>query len=101
MPSRVSVDDVRHVAALARVGLDDAQLDALTHELNTILEHMSLLNRVATDGVAEFGSLSDEMRLRRDHGPPAPLDEPPEAFGPGMRDGFFTVPRLASHEDTE
>jgi aspartyl-tRNA(Asn)/glutamyl-tRNA(Gln) amidotransferase subunit C len=101
MSSRVSVDDVRRVAALARLGLDDAHVEELTQQLNSILEHMDVLNRVETSGVSEFGSLSDEMRLRPDHGPAVPLDEPPESFGPQMRDGFFIVPRLASHEDGE
>jgi aspartyl-tRNA(Asn)/glutamyl-tRNA(Gln) amidotransferase subunit C len=101
MASPVSADDVRHVAALARLGLDDGQVRELTRELNTILEHMEVLNRVDTSGVGELGSLSDEMRLRSDQGPPIPLDEPPESFGPQMRDGFFIVPRLASHEDSE
>lgn len=100
MSSRVSADDVRHVATLARLGLDDAQVVALTQQLNSILEHMDVLNRVETNGVDEFGSLSDEMRLRPDHGPSVRLDEPPESFGPQMRDGFFIVPRLASHEES-
>ena len=101
MSSRVSVDDVRRVAALARLGLDDEHVGELTQQLNSILEHMEVLNRVDTGGVIEFGSLSDEMRLRPDHGPSLPLDEPPESFGPQMRDGFFIVPRLASHEGSE
>ena len=101
MSSRVSVDDVRHVAALARLGLDNTQIAELARELNDILVHMDVLNRVDTSGVGELESLGDAMRLRADHGPAFPLDEPPESFGPAMRDGFFIVPRLASHEDNE
>jgi aspartyl-tRNA(Asn)/glutamyl-tRNA(Gln) amidotransferase subunit C len=39
------------------------------------------------------------MPLRVDAGPPYPLARPPGSFAPSMRDGFFLVPRLASHED--
>jgi hypothetical protein len=39
------------------------------------------------------------MPLRVDTGPPIPLARPPESFAPSMREGFFLVPRLASHED--
>jgi hypothetical protein len=30
-----------------------------------------------------------------------PLATLPETFAPEMRDGFFVVPRLATHEDAE
>lgn len=33
----VTLDDVRHVAALARLGLTDERAGALVHEMNTIL----------------------------------------------------------------
>jgi hypothetical protein len=39
------------------------------------------------------------MPLRADHGPAAHLAARPETFAPLMRDGFFVVPRLATHED--
>jgi hypothetical protein len=32
-------------------------------------------------------------------GTSVPLAVPREAFAPEMRDGFFLVPRLATHED--
>jgi aspartyl-tRNA(Asn)/glutamyl-tRNA(Gln) amidotransferase subunit C len=39
------------------------------------------------------------MPLRADGGPPYPLAHPRETFAPEMRDGFFLVPRLSTHED--
>jgi aspartyl-tRNA(Asn)/glutamyl-tRNA(Gln) amidotransferase subunit C len=102
MPSRVSVQDVRHVAALARLGLSDAQAESLTRDLNTILEHMAVLASVKTDAIAEAAGVGAAgMPLAQDPGPSAPLAEPPETFAPSMRDGLFLVPRLASHEDPE
>ena len=98
----VTVDDVRHVAMLARLGLSEQRAQELTKDLNTILEHMEVLGRVPTEGVQEAsGTGAAEMRLRDDRGPAIPLSEPPDAFGPQTRDGFFTVPRLSTHEDTE
>ena len=102
MADSVSVDDVRHVAMLARLGISDARAAELTRELNTILEHMSVLSRVHTEGVAEAPSVGlSAMPLRPDDGPAIPLAERPEAFAPEMRAGFFIVPRLATHEDAE
>ena len=39
------------------------------------------------------------MRLRDEEMPCVPLARKPEEFAPEMRDGFFIVPRLSSHED--
>ena len=98
----VTIDDVRHVAMLARLGLTDARARELTKDLNTILEHMDVLSRVDTTGVDEASGIGAAgMRLRADAGPPIPLAEPPEAFVPEMRQGFIVVPRLSSHEDSE
>jgi aspartyl-tRNA(Asn)/glutamyl-tRNA(Gln) amidotransferase subunit C len=98
MADAVSVQDVRHVAMLARLGLTEERALELTRDLNTILEHMEVLGRVQTTGVAEATASRAGMRLREDRGPPIPLTESPEAFAPEMRHGFFLVPRLSSHE---
>lgn len=95
----VSLDDVRHVATLARVGLTEEQARTLAADLNGILEHMAVLQGVDAAGLAEHFASGDAMPLRGDHGPPIPLMDPPAAFAPQMRDGFFIVPRLATHED--
>jgi len=96
----VTIDDVRHIAALARLGLTDERAQSLVRELNTILEHMDVLSRVDTDGVQEVDGIGAAgLPLRPDAGPPIPLDAPREKIAPRMRDGFFLVPRLATHDD--
>lgn len=98
----VSLDDVRHIAALARLGLSDERAHALVAELNTILRHMDVLSSVDTSGVEEVGGIGAAgMPLRPDVGPPLPLVRERESFAPRMRDGFFLVPRLSTHEDPE
>lgn len=99
MAAAVTEKDVRHVAALARLGLSDERAAALTQDLNTILEHMDALSRVNTEGVPEdSGAVAAGMRLREDAGPSIPLAELPQAFAPEMRGGLFIVPRLATHD---
>jgi len=98
----VSLDDVRHIAALARLGLSDERANALVGELNTILGHMDVLSKVDTDGIEPVvGVGAAGAPLRADEGPPIPLARPIESFAPSVRDGFFLVPRLATHEDAE
>ena len=94
----VSIDDVRHIAALARLGLTDERAHALTSELNTILGHMDVLSRADTSSVSDADGRAEGMPLRADVPPADALVRPPEQFGPSVRDGFFLVPRLATHE---
>ena len=71
----VTIDDVRHVAMLARLGVSDERARELAKELNTILEHMDALGRVDTHGVDEASATTTGMRLREDEGPAIPLAE--------------------------
>jgi aspartyl-tRNA(Asn)/glutamyl-tRNA(Gln) amidotransferase subunit C len=98
----VTIDDVRHIAALARLGLDDARTAAIVGELNTILVHMDELAKVDTTGIQEaIGVGAEGLPVRADAGPPLPLARSLDAVAPRMRDGFFLVPRLSTHETTE
>jgi aspartyl-tRNA(Asn)/glutamyl-tRNA(Gln) amidotransferase subunit C len=101
MADVVTIDAVRHVAMLARLGLSDQRARELTRDLNTILEHMEVLGAVDTTGVDEASGFDRGMRLRDDGGSPIPLAEPPGAFAPEMREGLFIVPRVSTHEETD
>jgi len=98
----VTIDDVRHIATLARLGLSEARAAAVVNELNTILGHMDELARVDTAGVQEaIGVGAEGLPVRADSGPPIALARSLDAFAPSVRDGFLLVPRLATHESTE
>jgi len=92
----VGFDEVRRIAALARLGIPEGRLPVLAQELSGILAHMAVLQRVDTQGVS--GEISaTQTPWRADQGPPMPLLRPLEAFAPAVRDGFLIVPRLATH----
>jgi aspartyl-tRNA(Asn)/glutamyl-tRNA(Gln) amidotransferase subunit C len=107
----VSRDDVRHIAGLARLGVPDDRLDTLVAELNGILLHMEVLQMGQGAGAsAAAAALRAGMPLRADEGPSVTLERPISAIAPATRsmdgapmpaviDGFFLVPRLATHED--
>jgi aspartyl-tRNA(Asn)/glutamyl-tRNA(Gln) amidotransferase subunit C len=98
----VTIDDVRHIAALARLGLTDERALVLMQEMNTILGHMDELAKVDTAGVKEaVGAGAGGLPVRADGGSPLPLARPLHAFAPAMREGFLVVPRLSTHEAAE
>lgn len=96
----VTIDDVKHVARLARLGMSDERARQLVAELNRILEHMTVLQEIDTRGVAPASGVgAGGMPLRTDAGPPYQMTRGLERFAPSVRDDFLLVPRLASHEE--
>lgn len=96
----VTIDDVRHIAALARLGLTDERANSLVGELNAILARMDVLSKVGTSGIEPVVGVGvDRAPLRVDEGPSVALAHPIAEFAPKTKDGFFLVPRLSTHED--
>ncbi len=50
-PVKISVDQIRHVALLARLALTPAEEEELTATLDEILQHMDQLNQLDTSQV--------------------------------------------------
>ncbi len=97
----ISDDDVRHIAALARLGLDPGRVTSLVHELNGIIGHMAVLQRVDTAGVQGETDQRPALIARPDARNADPLHRPLEAMAPEMREHFFLVPRLGTHDGEE
>ena len=95
----VTNDEVRKVAELARLAIAEQRLPALVGELNRILGHMDVLSKVKTgESVPAEGVGAAGTPLRADTGGPVPIERPIADFAPATRDGFFLVPRLATHD---
>lgn len=96
----VSIEDVRHIAALARLGLTDERAASLVGELNGILAHMDVLAKVSTGDVEPVAGIgASGAPLREDVEPSNRVEHSIEIFAPKFEQGFFLVPRLATHED--
>jgi aspartyl-tRNA(Asn)/glutamyl-tRNA(Gln) amidotransferase subunit C len=93
----VSAADVRQVADLARLRVDETAVPVLVEQLNGILQHMVVLQQVEGAG-AEDAAPEGAMPLRDPSAIAVPLMHDRETFAPAMREGFFLVPRLATHE---
>lgn len=93
----ITPDDVRRIAELAALRVDPEEVDRLTRELASILQHMEALGEARIDGV-DVAAGRGMAPLRPDRPDPDRLAGSPGAGAPGWLDGFFTVPRLASHD---
>jgi aspartyl-tRNA(Asn)/glutamyl-tRNA(Gln) amidotransferase subunit C len=57
---------VMHVAELAALSLDDAEIDALAKDLDAIVKHVDELSTIDTEGVEPMRSIVTAGSLRAD-----------------------------------
>ena len=88
----VTRDDIRKIAALAELAVDEAAAVELERQLSRILDYVAQLAEVPGDEVP--GDDGRTLRLRRDDIAPDPLLVDPEDFAPAFKQGLFLVPRL-------
>ncbi|MDP2912791.1 MAG: Asp-tRNA(Asn)/Glu-tRNA(Gln) amidotransferase subunit GatC [Candidatus Omnitrophota bacterium] len=95
MPS-IDKDTVRHVAHLARLALDDKELDVYSTQLASILSYISKLNQLNTEGVPTTSHpLSTLKNVFRKDALKKSLDtEEALKNAPAKEGAFFKVPRV-------
>ena len=62
----MTVDDVRHIAALTRLGLSDDEVEMMRGQLSNILKVFESLQQVDTDGVEPTGHTTEVRTVLRD-----------------------------------
>jgi aspartyl-tRNA(Asn)/glutamyl-tRNA(Gln) amidotransferase subunit C len=97
----ITRDDVAHLAGLARIQLDDDELDRLGRELPKILESVATVSQ-ALEGAGDVEPMSHPTPLRnvfRDDDV-SPCLTPDEALSgaPASEDQRFLVPRILGEE---
>ena len=91
----VTIDQVRHIANLARIQLSDSEAETLLPELNNILDWVEQLGEVNTDGVEPLATVVDmQMRLREDGVTDGDIRDKILANAPEPQHGFFGVPKV-------
>ncbi|PHQ71698.1 MAG: Asp-tRNA(Asn)/Glu-tRNA(Gln) amidotransferase GatCAB subunit C [Sneathiella sp.] len=86
---------VAKVANLARIKVEEKDLDHLAAELNNILGWVEQLGEVDTDNVEPMTSVADmQLRWRKDEITDGGYADDVIANAPGREDGFFAVPKV-------
>jgi aspartyl-tRNA(Asn)/glutamyl-tRNA(Gln) amidotransferase subunit C len=97
--SRISRAEVERVAHLARLRLEPAEAQAMTLQLEAILDYVAQLEAVDTDGVPATSHVIPLSTPLRDDVPGALLSpELAVANAPAPRGTAFTVPRVLDDE---
>ena len=93
----MSVDSntVRKIAALARIAVTDAQVEAMVPELNNILGWIEQLGEVDTSAVAPMTAvIPNTLRLRDDAVTDGDVRDAVLKNAPQAEHGFFAVPKV-------
>ena len=91
----VGKDDVRRIAKLARLALDESRVAPMVGELNGIFTWVEQLNEVNVDGVAPMTSVVEQrLKMREDKVTEGGNADALMANAPGGEDHFFVVPKV-------
>lgn len=92
---KITQNEVLHVAHLARLDINDADVDRFADQIGTILDYVDTLKQVDTTGVAATShaiTLTNAFREDEEQGHLAP--EASLANAPEKDDGAFVVPKI-------
>ena len=86
-------EEVVHVARLAKLALDEDELDRMAQELSAVLEHVDRIRELDLDGVEPTAHAVDLAGvMRADEPVPCLTHEQALAAAPEPVDGGFGVP---------
>jgi aspartyl-tRNA(Asn)/glutamyl-tRNA(Gln) amidotransferase subunit C len=97
---RLSVEDVRHVARLARLSLDEERLARFTPQLESILDYVAKIGEADVNGVPPMAhALPLANVLREDVVTPSLSIEQVLQNAPEIDGRFFKVPKVIGGDE--
>lgn len=91
----LKIEDVRNIAQLARLQIDDSSLEQYASDLSNILALAEQMNTVDTSKVSPMAHpLDATQRLRPDEVTESNQREKFQAIAPDVENGFYRVPKV-------
>jgi len=91
----LTADDVKKIAHLARVGIDDQDIQSYAKDLSGMLELMVQMSELNTDGIMPMAHPLDQVqRLRPDVVTEHDQREQFQAIAPQVEAGLYLVPKV-------
>ncbi|WP_242343107.1 Asp-tRNA(Asn)/Glu-tRNA(Gln) amidotransferase subunit GatC [Anaeromyxobacter terrae] len=91
----LTLDEVRRIAALARLRLSPEEEQTFAGQLSAILDHVAQLSELDVSGVEPMThALAEGVPLRPDEVRPGLSPEEALANAPAREETFFVVPRI-------
>jgi aspartyl-tRNA(Asn)/glutamyl-tRNA(Gln) amidotransferase subunit C len=91
----LTTDEVKKIAHLARVGIDQQDISSYAQDLSSVLNLMTAMNDVNTEKVVPMAHPLDQVqRLRPDRVSEPNLREKFQAIAPQVEAGLYLVPKV-------
>jgi aspartyl-tRNA(Asn)/glutamyl-tRNA(Gln) amidotransferase subunit C len=88
-------DDIRNIAHLARLHIDDDAIDDYVNDLSNILTLVDQMNAVDSSGVPPLSNpLDANQRLRSDEVTETNQRDKFQQIAPDVADGLYRVPKV-------
>lgn len=95
--TKITKEDVRHVAQLARLDVTEEEVDLYTGQLEAILEHAASISAIDTEGIEPTSHpLKMSNVLREDVVGTSLTQEQALLNAPAVEQGRFKVPQILS-----
>ncbi len=95
--NKITADEVRKVAKLARLDLPDDQIEKYTEQLEGILEYVAQLEKVDTESVPQTTRAVEVVNVTREDQVLYETDRNDLLeLAPQREDDFFRVPKILS-----
>ncbi|GAJ98387.1 MULTISPECIES: Asp-tRNA(Asn)/Glu-tRNA(Gln) amidotransferase subunit GatC [Geomicrobium] len=93
--SKITKEQVEHVADLARLSFTEAEIEDFTNQMSKVIDYAEVLNELDTENVEPTTHVMDVRNvLREDNVKPSLQREEALKNAPKQKDGQFEVPSV-------
>ena len=91
----IDKNTVKHISKLARISLDEKNVDSLSKDLTSIMKFIESLNKLNTDKTAPLTSIINaSLKSRKDEVKDGKIRDQILKNSPEENDEFFVVPKV-------
>ena len=91
----IDKDTVKHISKLARISIDEKNIDNLSRDLSSIMKFIENLNKLNTDKTAPLTSIINaSLKSRKDEVKDGKIRDQILKNSPEKNDEFFVVPKV-------
>jgi len=91
----IDKNTVKHISKLARISLDENNVDSLAKDLTSIMKFIENLNKLNTDKTAPLTSIINaSLKSRKDEVKDGKIRDQILKNSPEKNDEFFVVPKV-------
>ena len=91
----IDKDTVKHISKLARISLDEKNIDNLSKDLSSIMKFIEKLNEINTDKINPLTSIINaSLKTRKDEVKDGKIRDQILKNSPENNEKFFVVPKV-------